>query len=564
MKKWLDISISAAFTAAIFLFFGLVLPYHLVFMENYQMFLYTPGYFFSTASVPGGLSDYISRFLIQFFISPWAGAAIMSVLISTVQRLTWSLSSSGQACLYPLSYIPALLLLAFFCDYQAMLTAAVSVLAALAVLAAVSRISGEMKRLAVAATLVPVIFFAFGSIGLVFIIPVIVRAPKTAAVLLPEALLFPVLAWLISNYPLGELFKGLHYCSTPDFPYMAWAAAATAVAFPLLKAGRTKVFCVVFTAALTLAAGALSVGRSTKVHNSIKREQTFKYVFLLRDRKWDDILDEYPKDGKPNSIFAVAGHNLALAEKDRLAEEMFSFPQPGPNGLLPEYKLDYLMPFALSGLYMELGMVNEAQRFAFEAMQSIPHFQRSSRCCMTMAEVARINGDYAVSEKYYKELSHTLFYRKEALKALEGMSEGDSGVSAFREKRLEQEGRFYSGERLPDMLSALYEKSEGNTLALQYLMGYLMLEGNSGRFRECYEKYFDQAAAVPKAYAQALLADWIMYRRTFEDLPWNISGEEQSRCTEFMADVTAKKPKSFLKKKYGDSYLFYLLYNKRK
>ncbi len=563
MTKWLDFTISAVFTGALILFFALVLPYHLVFMENYQMFLFTPGYFVKTVLCPGGISDYLSRFLTQFFISPLAGALIMALVISSVQRLTWHNSRCKEAWLYPLSFIPSLILVAFHCDYMAMLSASVSILASLAALKATQSIADDMKRTAVAAVLAAFMFFAFGSISILFIIPVIVRSPKSAAVLLPVAVLCLVSAWMITNYPLDGLLRGLHYYGTDDFPYLAWCGAVAAMVFPMLKSSRGSIFCII-SSAFTIVLGILFIGKSMKGHNSIEREQSFKYVFLLRDKKWDEILDEYSKDANPNSVFAIASHNMALGVNGRLADELFAFRQIGTEGLLPEYKLDYLMPFVLSGIYYELGMFNEAQRFAFEAMQSIPHFQRSAQCCRTMARVACINGDYDVARKYYKELSHTLFYRKDALNALNGMAENGSGIEDLRDKRLEQTDEFYFQERLPGQLRALYEKNKGNALALQYLMGYLMLQGDTEQFRSCYEKYLGSESSIPKAYAQALLADWTKHHRTFDGLPWNIPEEEKAECSEFIDDVMARKTKSHLKTKYGDSYLFYLLYMNRK
>lgn len=563
MTKWLDILISAVFTAALFLFFALVLPYHLVFTENYQMFLFTSDYFVKTVLCPGGLSDYLSRFLTQFFIGPWAGAAILAGLISSVQRLSWHLTPCRQPGLYPLSYIPALILVAFHCDYMAMLSASVSILASLAALKTINSISDERKRIAITAVLAAVTFSLFGSIAVMFIIPVIVRTPKAAAVLLPIAVLCPVTAWLTAHYPLDSLIRGLHYYGTDEFPCLAWAAAAAAMIFHLLKCCRSNIFRILLTSVFTISVGCLLIGLSLKRHNSIEREQSFKYVFLLRDKKWDTILDEYKKDGNPNSVFAVASHNLALGVNGRLAEEMFDFPQLGTDGLLPEYQLDYLMPFFLSGIYFELGMVNEAQRFAFEAMQSIPYYQRSAQCCIILACTAWINGDYTVAEKYHQQLNHTLFYRKSAFMDVKEKNKDQKSVPESREKRLEQKDLFYSGRHLPEMLCSLYEKSKGNTLALQYLMGYLMLQGDTGSFSHCYETYFDKEAAIPEAYAQVLMADWTKSHRSFDGMTWNISKADQDKCSMFMDDVMSKKSKSYLKTKYEGSYLFYLLYLKR-
>ena len=61
-------------------------------------------------------------------------------------------------------------------------------------------------------------------------------------------------------------------------------------------------------------------------------------------------------------------------------------------------------------------MINDAQRFAFEAMEAIPNFRKSGRCLKRLAETNLINGQYEVAAKYLRILSKTLFYKDWAKK----------------------------------------------------------------------------------------------------------------------------------------------------
>ena len=64
-SKWIpcvDAVLSAAFAAAVFLFFWLKYPYHLIFQEQYQIFLCTGDFARQLISLPGGLSAYVGRF----------------------------------------------------------------------------------------------------------------------------------------------------------------------------------------------------------------------------------------------------------------------------------------------------------------------------------------------------------------------------------------------------------------------------------------------------------------------------------------------------------------------
>ena len=57
-------------------------------------------------------------------------------------------------------------------------------------------------------------------------------------------------------------------------------------------------------------------------------------------------------------------------------------------------------------------MINDAQRFTFEAMEAIPNFRKSGRCFKRLSETNLINGQYEVAAKYLRLLSKTLFYKE--------------------------------------------------------------------------------------------------------------------------------------------------------
>lgn len=57
-------------------------------------------------------------------------------------------------------------------------------------------------------------------------------------------------------------------------------------------------------------------------------------------------------------------------------------------------------------------MVNDAERYFFEAQQAIPNFRRSGRLCQQIISCEIINGNYSVARKLLHELSHSLFYSR--------------------------------------------------------------------------------------------------------------------------------------------------------
>ena len=62
-----------------FLYFALLTRYHILYLEQNQLFIWSLDYLKEQFSLPGGLSQYLGSFFTQFFISSWAGAFIYTL-----------------------------------------------------------------------------------------------------------------------------------------------------------------------------------------------------------------------------------------------------------------------------------------------------------------------------------------------------------------------------------------------------------------------------------------------------------------------------------------------------
>lgn len=54
--------LSILFVGIAFLFWAIYYPFHLLYQEQYLLFLYIPSYFFDKLSYPGGVGEYIAEF----------------------------------------------------------------------------------------------------------------------------------------------------------------------------------------------------------------------------------------------------------------------------------------------------------------------------------------------------------------------------------------------------------------------------------------------------------------------------------------------------------------------
>ena len=560
---------------AFYCFFALAYPYHLHFQEQYQLFEFTGAYFASVAGVPGGLADWLGRFITQFFYYAPAGAALMAVLLCGVQLLTWAACKHRTLTVYALSFLPSALLLAFYCDDNALAGAAVAVALSAGMVPLCQALSRDRFRHILELGLVPLLYMACGPLAVVFVLAVAFREgeqcslakawPVLVALVLLAALC-PVGAARLFPYPLNRLVAGVHYYRYHNIlPGMLWLSALGSVVAVLVSCFKGKrlagwlpgigVFAVV---------AALGVFLSFRSADPVK-EEWMRYDFMVRMQMWNRLMQQADRKnpGNPKTVSCL---NLALAKTGRMADSQFEYFQNGPEGLLPAFAGDYTNPVSTGEIYWHLGMVNTAQRFAFEAQEAIPDFQKSARMYQRLAQTNIVNGDADVARKYLKALSHTLFYRRWALETTALLDEGvifekRPELARVRDFRLKEHDFLFSETEMDSMLGLLKVENPENTMALDYLMAWCLLRKDLDRFVECIGMV--ENPVMPKAYQEALLLRWVQTHSDFSGLPPYLAPAYAQRIGQFIADMQANKPEADMRRTYGDTYWFYYYFRYR-
>jgi hypothetical protein len=206
---------------------------------------------------------------------------------------------------------------------------------------------------------------------------------------------------------------------------------------------------------------------------------------------------------------SVADLNLALCQEGQLADRMYDFFQNGPEGLLPSFKRDFTLPLVTSEIYYYLGFVNTAQRYAFEAMESIPDYEKSGRVIKRLVETNLINGEYRVAYKYLKILQKTLFYRNFADRTMpllwnEKAINTNPEYGWLRKCRPEKDFLFSEAEK-DMMLGTVFVHYRKNRMAYEYLMAYYLLTNNMQGFAKCFPLGSSIGyQSVPRIYQQAI------------------------------------------------------------
>lgn len=559
---------SAVFGLAAMLFLGICYPYHLHFQEQAQLFEWTGKYFLDTAGVPGGFADWCGRFLTQFCYCSWLGAFIIAALLTLVHRLTAKAGNAHTLTGFACSLIPAVLALIFLLDNKALLggivALALCLAASLPIRATKSKLAGAIATI----ICTPIMYWLCGPLAIVFVAACCIRKGGSIIGGIAAAALLVACPFILESQlhcTLKDLLQGVHYYRfLGSFPTMLWVAAGAVVIyiiaglFEFKKCGKPSLAGIA-AASLILIGGGIAVALAGKFDD----ETVMKYDYLAMTEQWDDILKlshSKPAD-KPASVCCV---NLALAKTGTLGDHIFDQPQGGTAGLFPRFAKTATNPLPTSEVFWQLGMVNMCQYYVFEAQEAAGDFQKSGRCYKRLAQTNIVNHDYDVARKYLTALESTLFYRGWARKNLEMLKdetsvESDPLYGRMMKLRSHEKDEIYNEDRIDVLLGYLVEENPANTLAMDYLLSYELLDNNLNNFWYYLQNY--KSDRLPRFYQEGVMMLWMDKGMPLQSLPNYISPSNIKRFQTFIQDVQAGLDESRLQKKHGNTFWFHALYN---
>lgn len=575
IHKHLQGILSLLFAVAVALFWAFPYRCALSYQEQYQLFLFTPSYFTERISVPGGLADYVGEFITQFYYVYAIGAILLALVFFCLQRLTWVLMrrSGVSQSWYLLSFIPAVALWALMGNENVLLSFAIALLAMeelmLHYIIVRDHSRGWVAPAVYLLIAVPVGYWLFGPvvIGVALSATYNPYRPYGTSQTLPEravksnsqtlltpygwvllsVLYFVAIVWLCGlflQYPYYKLFGGINYFRYPGIiPVIQWVVAALFALLPLVvsylprlegkKAVRAEI------AQLTI----IMLATVPLLHFSFDRAtyELIDYDYLVRTHQWQRIIEKAEKH-QASSPMSVSCVNLALAMQGQLCDRLFEFYQNGAEGLFPTFTRDMTSPLPTAEAFYQLGMVNDAERYAFEAQEAIPNYRKSGRLTRRIAQCEIINGNYAVAAKYLRMLEHSLFYRQWA-KSQERFLYNSAAVKADPEYgrlgdiRIKRHDYLFSDQEMDQMLGLLLvdNKKYDNRMAYEYLIAYELLQRDLGRFMRYYPLgRFVQFDHIPYAIQQVLIGSWLQRHNTLQGMPYSVDRQNVDATVAFI------------------------------
>ena len=562
IKTWKPL-LSLLFGVAVVIFWAVPYVGGLCFQEQYQMFLFDTGYFLERIVLPGGLADYISEFLVQFYYMPVLGGAIIALLLMGIQTAVWGLMKQYGARHdfpgYLLSFLPSIALWCAMGDQNVLLSFVVALFGALVIGWIHNRFHNRLVKVVFELVSTALVYWFLGPVVFLYAALMIGDTLKNAkqkgnvfsGIGYSAGILILTIAWILLTtqtlqYPLYRIFAGLNYYRYPGtisplpFVVMVWAVVIPFLGMipchrkSLQKLQQSKVV-IVLSYVLVIVASWFGIKASFD-------EMTYDlidYDFLVRTEQWDKIIEKAEK--KPATIpLSVSCVNLALSQKGVLADRLFEFYQNGGEGLFPTFTRDMISPVSTAEIFFRLGMVNDAERYMFEAQEAIPNYRKSARLTRRIVECEIINGNYQVAAKLLRRLQKTLFYSNWANQtmALLGNEKAINQHPIYgklRKYREKKQDFLFSDREMDQMLGLLFLNDNHNKMAYEYLMCYELLQRDMEKFMQYYPLgRFVGYDHIPRTFQEILIGNWMKTHSDPRTIPYSVDAQNVNNTLNFI------------------------------
>ena len=562
IKSWKPL-LSLLFGVAVVIFWSVPYMSGLCFQEQYQMFLFDIGYFLERIVLPGGLADYISEFFVQFYYMPVLGGTIIALLLMSIQAISWGLMKQyGMKAVFPgylLSFVPSIVLWCAMGDQNLLLSFVVALSGALLMGWIHNRFHNRLVKVVFELVSTALVYWFLGPVVFLYaalmIGDTLMKGKQNGHILsslgYSACLLILTVAWILLTtqslqYPLYRIFSGLNYYRYPGtvsplpLGVMIWTVVV--VFFGMVPDGHAWIKKLQQSKVVMVLAYVLVIVASwfgIKASFDAMTYDLIDYDFLVRTEQWDKIIEKAEK--KPATTpLGVSCVNLALSQKGQLADRLFEFYQNGGEGLFPTFTRDMISPVSTAEIFFRLGMVNDAERYMFEAQEAIPNYRKSARLTRRIIECEIINGNYQVAAKLLRRLQKTLFYSNWAnqMMALLGNEKAINRHPIYgklRKYREKKQDFLFSDREMDQMLGLLFLNDNHNRMAYEYLMCYELLQRDLEKFVQYYPLgRFVGYDHIPRSFQEILIGNWMKTHSDPRTIPYSVDAQNVNNTLNFI------------------------------
>lgn len=497
--------------------------YNLYFMEQWQIFLYDWKSVASMLWQPGGLVQLVSGFLIQFFAYPYCGALIFALLLTLIGFFIASvltpLASASRLFVLALLPVVSLLFLQFNVNYQ--FAGTIAFLLFVIGLNYYLKIRSLFARVVFASCLSFILYLLAGPIVSMFVVSVLLIELFTHFRSSYLFLIPGVIVYLLAEISLrlgvtGEIKQlllpdGYFECyQKAVLIYQSWVFMLALLLLALLlrwiKTVNKRVWQAGLVFQLIVIGGFVFFCPSVMIDTRNEIFKELEYYISIED--WDMVLKRSEGKGT-NNYLCQNCRNMALAEKGKLAENLFDYPQAGIQNIIINYDKTVYVSALLSDVYFSMGHIAMSQKMAFESSG------RGNKCnprmFMRLVQTNLIYGNYRVAEKFITLLEKTQHYRKWAHSQRQFL-DNDSTVEAnsflaAKRRCLFPERTISGNDGINSDLKHIIDHNPSHRASIQYLGAIYLLIKGVHNFKEIVERYYGTPALpyLPKAFQECMM-----------------------------------------------------------
>jgi hypothetical protein len=563
-----------------YLYFAFFNKYHILYLEQNQLFLWNLDFLKEQFSLPGGFTIYAGSFFTQFFVSYWLGALIYTLNALTIFVLTLYIFKRHNFSNIILCLVPVWLLTILHSSELFTFSQAIGFLLLISFFALYITVKKTVNRY--------VLFFAGWTVLYIlaggFAVPVIILCVLHEILFRKQKSSYLISAfYVITGVMAPYLFSKLIFYIQPDkiftWPvnfelssYYLYALIIFFVWFPLvlivsyfLNRRMSLLNNLLSWNFVNVLAGTfiiLFMGFTIYKYAFNKKADLMLGIdYHVQKTEWEKVLklsERYPG----YNTLVIYYTNIALYKTGQLFDKMFNYPQIGSRGLRLQWARNLNLFFG-GELFYQLSYNNESIHWAFEALVAKGLNPRSLK---RLIVGFMVNGNLNIAGKYINILKQTLFYRKwaqkhEAYLSDPALAKHDSEIS--RNIDLRAYSNFFSeveGMNLQDLLANHPE----NKMAYEYLIASLLLDKNLDGFARAILSLKNYGYKRLPVHIEEALIFYNFYERqnvmpegfTFRPETITKFNAYATTYTRMRSDRTAAS--NALKKKYGNTYWYYL------
>jgi hypothetical protein len=477
---------------AAFSFFIFFYPYVFFYQEKVGFFYISDSIIADILIRPGSALMILSQIITSLYIFPFVGALILtSVIVISTILVRQIIRAYFGADPIGLSFITGGTLMILHCDYHFPLLFGLGLVLQLAVSHLTLKVKWLVNRW------MPLLLFPFwyvltGSFAFIFAIHyslyLLLRREKWALIQCIALWLIQIVFIYLSKeylfyFSLEDLLVFPLKSISPEILYQIFLSLVLVLSFiPIIGLLKTKYFneTLFFSRFFRWGIPTLSLIIFISigiVRFSQKDKHYFQVENLFLKGEYNQLI-YYNLRNKSANILTSFLNNIALSKQGKLNDMLFMFPQ-SPDGKTLFLSWDLAGEILKRGgyLYYEIGMFNEAHRWAYENMVMYGY---SPEGLKMLIKTELIDGNLSMARKYINLLDQSLFYKKDAaiFRQLAADSTSifkDAELTESRTQRVKNDFFVLADDPYLNLLNVVKYNSQ-NRKALEYEMAYLLLK----------------------------------------------------------------------------------------